>query len=714
MKVLGPILTFLFAWIDSIVAKMITLVYNLLMNLSNLVLYSDSIVKTLGQRIGIILGIFMLFRLAVSLINYMISPEKFSDNKTGGAQLVKNIIISLVLLATINTIFETAYMVQKRIVESGIVQKIFFGDNSETDSVDIGYYLYTGLFTPNEDVIPECKTMWDITEPISQECDDKLFELTETNARNSIYEARNDLDMSKVFSNYDVVTANRDGAFTGTELFNYTPIVSTAVGVIALLILVSFSMELAIRAVKLLFLQIVAPVPIIANMDTGKGKDIFNKWLKQCINTYISVFIRLIAINFGVFMIVLVKGNFKDIFTGNILLNIFVIIGCLMFAKQVPKLIEDMFGIKLDGMTLHPLKNFKDNALFSNQIFGAARGVAAGAVGIGAGAFGAAIASGKLGNKWWETAGATIRGAGRGMIGGVGAGYKSKNGLEAIRAGRGRWGAEADYVNSLDGTTLGGRMKAGLQQRLHIATDADKIKKDIDNLNSFAQTADSALKRAEAESVKYNDLSITDANGHALTMAQHKQEQERLTRMRNENMSFEEFAKKEGVNTKVKDYNEFAEQFKKGMGRDATSEDYQAYQNQMKQMIDDARRRHEDYKIQRDTELQELSDKINKDTKTFATEYISQASDPNSSINDGEIDNYINQIQYYQDELSKRGYNYSITDADGHINGKAIKDSKQSATEQRQAIESNRNEQGVNIYQQQQANAAATKPKGGK
>ena len=368
MKVLGPILTFLFAWIDSIVAKMITLVYNLLMNLSNLVLYSDSIVKTLGQRIGIILGIFMLFRLAVSLINYMISPEKFSDNKTGGAQLVKNIIISLVLLATINTIFETAYMVQKRIVESGIVQKIFFGDNSKTDNIDIGYYLYTGLFTPNEDVIPECKTMWDITEPISQECDDKLFELTETNARNSIFEARNDLDMSKVFSNYDVVTANRDGAFTGTELFNYTPIVSTAVGVMALLILVSFSMELAIRAVKLLFLQIVAPVPIIANMDTGKGKDIFNKWLKQCINTYISVFIRLIAINFGVFMIVLVKGNFKDIFTGNILLNIFVIIGCLMFAKQVPKLIEDMFGIKLDGMSLRPLKKFQENALFGKQI----------------------------------------------------------------------------------------------------------------------------------------------------------------------------------------------------------------------------------------------------------------------------------------------------------------------------------------------------------
>ena len=86
MQVLGSILRFLFAWIDGIVAKVITLVYNLLMDLANLTLYSENIVKVIGQRIGILLGIFMLFRLSVSLINYMISPERFSDNKQGGGR----------------------------------------------------------------------------------------------------------------------------------------------------------------------------------------------------------------------------------------------------------------------------------------------------------------------------------------------------------------------------------------------------------------------------------------------------------------------------------------------------------------------------------------------------------------------------------------------------------------------------------------------------
>ena len=86
------------------------------------------------------------------------------------------------------------------------------------------------------------------------------------------------------------------------------------------------------------------------------------------------------------------------------------------------------------------------------------------------------------------------------------------------------------------------------------------------------------------------------------------------------------------------------------------------------------------------------------------------------AVTDGEIDNYVNQIEYYQKELAKKGdgYKFAIRDEHGHINGAKIKDSKQKAAEKRQAIESNRDKNGVNIYQQQQANVAATKPKGKK
>ena len=728
MQVLGSILRFLFAWIDGIVAKVITLVYGLLMDLANLTLYSENIVKVIGQRIGILLGIFMLFRLSVSLINYMISPDKFSDNKQGGGALVKNVIISLALLATVNVIFETAYSVQKKVVESQIIEKIFFGETSQT-KMDIGYYLYTGFFTPNTEVIPGCEKMWDLTKDLQRipcdeyedgkcpvdvkTCDSQLSEMLEDTGYKSVYQSRNNLDMSKVFSDYDVVMANKGGAFKGQFLFNYTPIISTAAGIVVLLIMLSFSMELAKRAIKLLFLQIVAPVPIIFNMDTGKGKDIFQKWYKECFNTYISVFIRLLAINFAIFIIVLLKSEFSSVFQDKLGINIFIIIGCLLFAKEVPKLIENMFGIKMDGMTLRPLKNFQDNALLSKQISGLAKGATAGAIGIGAGALGAGIASAKLGNKWWETAGATVRGAGRGMFGGLGAGYKSKNALGAVGAGLGRYGTNADYVNSLDGTDPLGRMKAGLQQRMHIATDEEKTKKKIDALGAFDSAVDSMLKRAEGESIKHNELKIKDSKGNALTMEQHKQEQEQLNMLRNQKlMNFNEFAEKNGL----KSYEEFVNE--RGGDFVETREDYA-------RLIRDMQEKHNEYELEHQSKLQSLSDKVNKDTKIFATTYATEVARGN--IEDGETAAYAERVMQTSEELSNyysdaemEDLKFNVTDVDANgkrfFSGAKAKEGKQNAVTAKYEIENNYDGKDgkYNIYQRQKANAAATKPKGKK
>lgn len=487
MKVLGSVLRFLFAWIDSIAAKMITAVYNLLMELADLTLYSENIVKIVGQRIGLILGIFMLFRIAISLINYMISPDRFSDSKQGGGQLIKNIIVSLVLLATVNIIFETAYSVQKKIVSSGIIEKIFFGENSET-KMDIGYYLYTGFFTPNTKVLPDCENMWEPTANLANTaCDDELFELLETNARDSIHKARNNLDMSQIFSNYDVVMSNKGGAFKGDFLFEYTPIISTAVGVIALLIMISFSMDLAKRAIKLLFLQIIAPVPIIFNMDTGKGKDVFQKWYKECFNTYISVFIRLLSIDFAVFMIVLVKGNFADIFQGKLLLNTFIIIGCLMFAKEVPKLIEDMLGIKMDGMSLRPLKKFQEQALFGKNITGLAAGTVGGVIGgasgvvtgVATGRYGAAIGAGLLN---------PFKGAFSGLTGGKGLKDTWNNQKNANATMR---------TAILNGSTFGGRLHTHISNALGTGGTAGRLEVEKHRIQDQIDDIDQQIKAQE-------------------------------------------------------------------------------------------------------------------------------------------------------------------------------------------------------------------------
>ena len=516
---LNRILRFVFSWVDAIIVKMITTIYRLLSSLSELILYNESMVRVLGQRIGLILGIFMLFKIAISLINYLISPDKLSDSKQGGGRLIINVGLSLALLILINPIFKAAYKVQGVVVQSKVIERIFFGNSgilqnkNATDDkevkMDIGYYLYSGFILPNPEIFGEtCDNMWDASYDItlkadnnSKSCDELLYDNLDDEARKSIYKARNTLDMSYIFKDYSLIMEYPQEY---VPAFDYTPIISHAAGIIVLLVMISFSMDLATRAIKLLFLQIIAPIPIISNMDMGKGQDIFKKWGKQCINTYLTVFIRLIAINFAVFMIVLLRGNYKDVFVNNVWLNIFLIIGCLMFAKQVPGLIEELLGIKLNGLSLHPLKKFQEQALFGKQITNGVAGLTAGTL-AGAAAFG---------TNWFATQGGLLRKFGGAFAGATSASFRGLGGtLKGQKFGqvyKGAYGGamtartnrddrkELD-INGFD--VLGQNIKTAM----HIPNSSQKDESTLKHLDEISNAGTAAKQKAEAEIDKKAD-----------------------------------------------------------------------------------------------------------------------------------------------------------------------------------------------------------------
>ena len=95
------ILRWTISWIDRIVVLVMDLVYKLLMNLANLNIVNTEIVEALSKRIGLILGIFMLFNLAINLLNYIVSPDKFADKGKGGSKLILNIIKVIIQLIII-------------------------------------------------------------------------------------------------------------------------------------------------------------------------------------------------------------------------------------------------------------------------------------------------------------------------------------------------------------------------------------------------------------------------------------------------------------------------------------------------------------------------------------------------------------------------------------------------------------------------------------
>jgi hypothetical protein len=155
----------------------------------------------------------------------------------------------------------------------------------------------------------------------------------------------------------------------------------------------------------------IAPIPILSYCDPKSGKDgMFGKWLKMCKNTYLDLFIRLFALYFGIYVISLV-GTFRDIITNKnvsgTLVTVFMILGVLIFVKQLPKIISDSLGVDMSGKFEPNLfKKIENEALGGKAITGAAAGVAGGVVGAatGAGLFRGVTGGlgGAIGGKGWS------------------------------------------------------------------------------------------------------------------------------------------------------------------------------------------------------------------------------------------------------------------------------------------------------------------------
>ena len=117
------------SWIDKIIIWIMEFTYGLLIDVASLNIVNTEVIKGFSGRIGLVLGIFMLFNLAIKFLNYIVSPDKFSDKAKGGPKLILNIVLSLVLLVTYNTIFETGYKIQDKVLKNTLSYQFFYFRN---------------------------------------------------------------------------------------------------------------------------------------------------------------------------------------------------------------------------------------------------------------------------------------------------------------------------------------------------------------------------------------------------------------------------------------------------------------------------------------------------------------------------------------------------------------------------------------------------------
>lgn len=397
------------AAIDFVVYSVVNLFYQLFMLISSAGLFSQEIIQEFATRIYVFLGLIMVFKVSISLVSYILNPDNFAKADVGAPALLKGFVFALVGIVLVPYAFEAAYSLQRIILKDNLIGNLILGSSSTVNvteddiknggrnmaftSLTAFIRLDTGILVNGEPVISEAcasdpvifehesVTTSDSAEyalndtgSLSTECSG-LQELIGEEAVNLLVSAYSNRSIRDL-TNYNLLNLTIKSDSQAPEyIITYTWLISTLAGAFMAYVFLMFCLDIAIRSVKLSFLQLIAPIPLISRIDPKKGKDLFGKWIKEVTSTYLDVFVRLIAIYFVLFVIsaLATSGNRgiynvvdpNNEFTGvsGLLVKVFIILGALSFAKELPNILKNLFGLDLKasgGFTLNAKKKFGD------------------------------------------------------------------------------------------------------------------------------------------------------------------------------------------------------------------------------------------------------------------------------------------------------------------------------------------------------------------
>lgn len=404
MEAITDALRILSSQLDTFIYMVIRIVYNVIEFVANISIFGADQISDFSQKIYGVMGLFMLFKVSFSLLNYIVDPDSFSDKGKGAGSIVKNIIIVLILIILAPFAFDLMTDAQNVILNDHILERFIFGTSDIGNDKEIEFKI-------NDYCINSAKIKGSgnfVSLSIFSTFYQPNFSKTKTHG-GSQYEDENDMVNNFLDSEYNYCDPGEDDITVNNYLradlytrqngtgdmdeydIDYMIIWSTITGAVCALLFLNIGLEIAKRAVKLGFLQLIAPIPIISYVDPKSGKDgMFKKWLKQLGSTWASLFIRLGAVYFAVYLIGLVLNSMYDItadqgFFMRQFIKLFFIFGCLMFAKELPKLLENLIpGLNMGGsFTLSPLKNIRENMVGGKAMLGvtsAGLGLAGGAL----------------------------------------------------------------------------------------------------------------------------------------------------------------------------------------------------------------------------------------------------------------------------------------------------------------------------------------------
>lgn len=386
--------------------------YQVFFNVASAQLFESETIKNFYGRVQLIIGVFMVFKLAVSILQGIMDPDKFMNPKEGFGNFITRVVVALALLTVIvpinipdvenansfekylnnnGLLFGTLYSLQDRILSNNTLGRLILGttDNAtNTESPDTtgmteaeiqqqkltrSSRIFTSTilkaFLKINLLPPEVRENDDETNKENWYCGSNL----DDDGKNAIASYQElDVDPTTLLS-MEVLTADckvNDSIFDHLRnavswipilggfventryVFAFNWLASAIVGIVFLIILIGFTIDIAVRSIKLAVLRLLAPIPIISYIEPKSSKDggMFSSWVKALTSTYLDLFLRLAIVYFVIFLI-------QDMIANGIIINetgglvggfsiIFIMLGLFFFAKMAPKFIKDALGLK--------------------------------------------------------------------------------------------------------------------------------------------------------------------------------------------------------------------------------------------------------------------------------------------------------------------------------------------------------------------------------
>lgn len=398
--------------LDGLIYRLVSMVFELFYALANVQLLNNEMYEAISNKVYIFIGVIALFTLSFSLLKVMVNPDEVGKTTI---KSFKTLVTSIILLILMPTIFQYAFSFQNAIMKDDVIGKIFqininqtdeknSNDDSmgemcdfedgETKNFNIGVEGVEAI--PNELSVSkkQCEANY-ITMSVLEAFITPYDYNVENNSGTPWSEARKYMIYT---GNFKYVSTYVDQMLDSTEndkSITYTFLVSTLAGAFLIYIILSFCIDLGVRAAKLAFYQLIAPIPILMRLIPGKEGQ-FDKWTKSVISTFLEIFVRLIIINFVVFIcsnIFDIIDNTSSFGTVGVIGKAILAIGLLMFGKQAPNLLKDVIGIDggnlslkiKDKLTGTPVvgKAFGTAYNTANKFKGAAQGAITGGIGAG-------------------------------------------------------------------------------------------------------------------------------------------------------------------------------------------------------------------------------------------------------------------------------------------------------------------------------------------